>query len=215
VGNIVVGGSWEGVSLEEFMECSHNLANNRQTRMLADLTLVNCYNRSGSEQADEQRDAAILASAKRNLASLAYFGLTEFQVESQWLFERTFGLHFTSAFVQYNETRASDANLTLAQIQRLRHVNALDEQLYDYARQLFFHRLAAWNYPGAGGAVKQSREDSPLHLPAAAGTVGQRGVGMGGRWQQQQQSSVLHRLLDVEDGDSHRADAAAAEEEDN
>ena len=31
------------VTLEEFTSCPHNLAFNRQTRMLADLDLVNCY----------------------------------------------------------------------------------------------------------------------------------------------------------------------------
>lgn len=120
--------------------------------MLADLTLVNCYNRTlgvanaDRKEADQRRDNAMLDSAKRNLASLAFFALTEYQAESQWLFERTFGLRFAEAFVQYNETRASDANLTVSQVQRLRRVNTLDDQLYDYAKQLFFQRLAHWNY---------------------------------------------------------------------
>ena len=34
---------WTGVELDEFMDCPFNLATNRQTRMLADLKLVNCY----------------------------------------------------------------------------------------------------------------------------------------------------------------------------
>ena len=40
-------GDWVGVSLDEFMTCPDNLARNRQTRMLADLDLVNCYNTTG------------------------------------------------------------------------------------------------------------------------------------------------------------------------
>ena len=34
---------WEGVELEDFVACKTNLAYNRQTRMLADLSLVGCY----------------------------------------------------------------------------------------------------------------------------------------------------------------------------
>lgn len=37
------GEDWSEVTLEEFLNCDHNLAFNRQTRMLADLSLVGCY----------------------------------------------------------------------------------------------------------------------------------------------------------------------------
>ena len=37
------GENWSDVSLEKFLECDQNLAFNRQTRMLADLSLVGCY----------------------------------------------------------------------------------------------------------------------------------------------------------------------------
>lgn len=45
--------------------------------MLSDLALVGCYNRTAMPA--NERDRVLLASAKRNLASMAYFGLTEFQ----------------------------------------------------------------------------------------------------------------------------------------
>lgn len=45
--------------------------------MLSDLALVGCYNQSSMSQ--YERDRIMLASAKRNLAAMAYFGLTEFQ----------------------------------------------------------------------------------------------------------------------------------------
>ena len=133
------GSTWSGVTLEEFMSCKHNLAHNRQTRMLADLTLVNCYNRSG--MSDEQRNQVILESAKQSLASMAFFGLTEYQMETQWLFERTFNLRFMYNFKQFNETHASGANVTSEQKQELLKVNSLDIELYKYARDLFFQRL--------------------------------------------------------------------------
>ena len=37
------GKDWSNVSLEEFLDCDQNLGFNRQTRMLADLSLVGCY----------------------------------------------------------------------------------------------------------------------------------------------------------------------------
>jgi hypothetical protein len=50
----------------------------RQTRMLADLALVGCYNTSYMPSHAE-RNRVMLASAKRNLAAMAFFGLTEYQ----------------------------------------------------------------------------------------------------------------------------------------
>ena len=58
------------------MACSHNLASNRQTRMLADLSLVGCYNSSLS---NAEKDRIMLASAKHNLQFMPFFMLTEYQ----------------------------------------------------------------------------------------------------------------------------------------
>lgn len=71
------GESWRGVTLADFMSCPSNLAANRQTRMLADLSLVGCYNYTTKSTA--QSNAIMLESAKRNLAAMAFFGLTEYQ----------------------------------------------------------------------------------------------------------------------------------------
>lgn len=46
--------------------------------MLADLALVGCYNMSYMPSLAE-RNRVMLASAKRNLAAMAFFGLTEHQ----------------------------------------------------------------------------------------------------------------------------------------
>lgn len=71
------GENWNGVLLDEFARCTSNLAINRQTRMLSDLALVGCYNQTAMSAHD--RDSIMLASAKRNIAAMSYFGLTEFQ----------------------------------------------------------------------------------------------------------------------------------------
>lgn len=73
----ISGENWAGVSFDEFSKCDSNLAINRQTRMLSDLALVGCYDKSSMPA--HERDRIILASAKKNLASMSYFGLTEYQ----------------------------------------------------------------------------------------------------------------------------------------
>lgn len=78
-----MGDSWIGVNLDEFANCESNLATNRQTRMLSDLALIGCYNKSAMPP--HERDRLMLASAKRNLAKMSYFGLTEYQkVMAPW-----------------------------------------------------------------------------------------------------------------------------------
>ncbi|KAJ8030605.1 Heparan-sulfate 6-O-sulfotransferase 2 [Holothuria leucospilota] len=130
---------WTGVLLNEFLECPHNLASNRQVRMLADLSLVGCYNLS--KYSKEERNAIMLESAKTNLRRLSYFGLTEFQKESQYIFEETFNLKFKTAFEQNNDTHASAEYISDEDRQRVVDENRLDVELYEYAKDLFFQRL--------------------------------------------------------------------------
>ncbi|XP_053316989.1 heparan-sulfate 6-O-sulfotransferase 1 [Spea bombifrons] len=132
------GTDWSGCTLQEFMECPYNLANNRQVRMLADLSLVGCYNMSFIQE--KKRAQVLLESAKKNLKDMAFFGLTEFQRKTQYLFERTFHLKFIRPFMQYNNTRAGGVDLDNGTIQRIEELNDLDMQLYDYAKDLFQQR---------------------------------------------------------------------------
>ncbi len=120
------------------MDCPYNLANNRQVRMLADLSLVGCYNMSFIQE--KKRAQVLLESAKKNLRDMAFFGLTEFQRKTQYLFERTFHLKFIRPFMQYNSTRAAGVDLENVTVQRIEELNDLDMQLYDYARDLFQQR---------------------------------------------------------------------------
>ena len=133
------GDDWSGCSLQEFMDCPYNLANNRQTRMLADLSLVGCYNMSA--MSDEERWAVLLESAKRNLRGMAFFGLTEYQRKTQYLFERTFRLAFIAPFTQLNGTRAASVEVALDTQRRIRRLNRWDVELYEYARDLFLQRF--------------------------------------------------------------------------
>lgn len=133
--------TWEDVELDEFLSCESNLANNRQTRMLADLELIGCYDKSYMPEAE--RDRVMLASAKRNLQSMAFFGLTEYQKVSQYIFEETFNLRFAVPFEQNNSTVSSSTMPTLsaAQVAKISRLNALDLELYDFAKKLLFERF--------------------------------------------------------------------------
>lgn len=135
------GETWEEVQLEEFLSCTSNLAFNRQTRMLADLTLVHCYN--ASALTPEERDRRLLASAKQNLQRMAFFGLCENQQVSQYLFEQTFDLHFMTQFQQFNETHVASVlrDISAEQLAHVRKLNMLDIELYEFARALLLNRF--------------------------------------------------------------------------
>ncbi|CAK9833914.1 Heparan-sulfate 6-O-sulfotransferase 1-B [Anthophora retusa] len=134
------GSSWQGVSLEQFMACPYNLASNRQTRMLADLSIIGCYN---STLSSLERDRLMLASAKHNLQFMPFFMLTEYQKVGQYSFEETFGMRFAVAFEQHNATlsAATMATLSAEQLDAVRRLNRLDLELYDFAKNLAFQRF--------------------------------------------------------------------------
>jgi len=137
------GDTWEDVTMDEFIGCKSNLAFNRQVRMTADLTRVNCYNVTGMPR--KKREKSILKSAMRNLQSMAYFGLVEYQEESQYLFEKTFGMKFKKSFKQKDqeETRAADVLTDIEQkhLDQIKKLNTNDLRFYRFAKELFFYRL--------------------------------------------------------------------------
>ncbi|XP_074658442.1 heparan-sulfate 6-O-sulfotransferase 2-like isoform X2 [Tubulanus polymorphus] len=133
------GDNWQDVTIDEFMKCPSNLAYNRQTRMLANLSRIGCYNQSAMEESTRNR--VLLESAQENLRDLAFFGLTEYQAFTQYLFEKTFNLAFKQDFLQFNVTHSDFVNLTEQQRHLLLQRNVLDIKLYQYAKDLFFERL--------------------------------------------------------------------------
>ena len=135
------GPKWVNLTFPEFLSCpfKYNLAFNRQTRMLANLSNVDCHN------GELVYGNVMLESAKRNLGSMAFFGLKEYQEESNYLFEKTFGLKFMRRPLvkRVNETYSYRlaSTLTTAQKLRVREANGLDRELYSYAKALFLKRL--------------------------------------------------------------------------
>lgn len=63
----------------------------------SDLSLVGCYDKS--IMLPEERDKLMLLSAKNNLKKMAFFGLTELQETSQYVFEETFNLKYVNSIV--------------------------------------------------------------------------------------------------------------------
>lgn len=137
---------WDNVTLDEFMACETNLANNRQTRMLAryDAGFSLCeWNRP------EHRDE-LLERAKKTLKSLRFFALNEYMRLSEALFERTFEQVFKfdgplpRTKTSIAESYLRDLNNRTI-LQRIETLNDLDMQLYLYAVDLFFQRLQFYN----------------------------------------------------------------------
>lgn len=89
------------------------------------------------------RDRIMLASAKKNLQSMAFFGLTEYQKISQYIFEETFNLRFLVPFEQNNATVSSSTmpTLTKRQQEKISQLNSLDVELYEFAKRLLMERF--------------------------------------------------------------------------
>jgi hypothetical protein len=134
-------GHWANVTLDAFMDCPYNLAANRQTRMLADLTLVHCYDQSAMPE--QERARILLQSAKANLARrTAFYGIKEAMNESQWMFETLFRMEFNGNMANWTRDKSSNTSVSAQQLTRIRQLNALDIELYKFAVKLFNSRLA-------------------------------------------------------------------------
>nr|CAB3254159.1 heparan-sulfate 6-O-sulfotransferase 3 [Phallusia mammillata] len=132
------GWDWTNVTLEEFMDCTENPACNRQTWMLSDLRLVSC---DGNGLSRDEMDSIMLQSAKENIMDMPFFGLTERQKDSKFLFEYTFDLKFKVDFIDHNQTYASAVRLDNVTMEGIKNRNKLDIELYKFAVELFDQRL--------------------------------------------------------------------------
>lgn len=129
--------NWKSVKLEEFIECRYNLGNNRQTLLLSD-TSYECENKTGEQ---------MLQEAKKNLQSLTFFGLTEYQNYTQQLFLKIFSNNFrlVDKFTQ-SQTFAekfikSNDSVQMPYLDKIIKLNKLDIELYAFGKELFFQRL--------------------------------------------------------------------------
>ena len=139
--------TWPNLTIEKFLSCQSNWANNRQTRMLADMESLGCY--GNQLHPPEEKDRLMLKSAKDNLRNFAYFGLTEYQNESRALFEEVFDVKLKLEMKQRPMSAVHSAPV-LQKLwnksklyDRIAAVNKLDMELYEYALQLFSKRVKA------------------------------------------------------------------------
>jgi hypothetical protein len=136
--------TWSNVSLDEFLSCEKNPAYNRQVKMLAnyDYKLNRC-------NYDKSQDNELLYRAKRNLRSLSFFALNEFQNYSEILFQNSFAKGLFKFDKKLEQSNSSLAEKFLQKIlysnklyiDKIKKLNYLDVQLYEYAFELFFDRL--------------------------------------------------------------------------
>ena len=142
------------MTLDQFLDCPSNPAGNRQVRMLADLHIANCTEifdwltipeETGDIDDVNKRyqyiiNNPVLKSAMHNLKNMAFFGLEEYQRESEYLFTRTFGYSFRNHFRQ-TKTFSEQVVISSKQRERVLDLNRLDLVFYRYAKELFFKRL--------------------------------------------------------------------------
>jgi hypothetical protein len=130
----------EELTLEKFTECKNNIANNRQTRLLADYGDKNCT------LFEEKNKEQLVRNAKNVLKKMSFFGITEYEELSQKLFEKTFHNVFK---IDYNVVPGKYKTTTLnyvkslnkTLIEKIDAINDLDWELYQYAKVLFFERI--------------------------------------------------------------------------
>ena len=140
---------WPNLTTSSFISCESNWANNRQTMMLANLEAVGCFDKKYLTK--ENRDRIILESAKENLKSISFFGLTEYMKESYAIFEKQFGVKFPNRSIKRNllNSHASEMlpiffdNTTL--FNAILRVNSLDMELYKFAVDMFLERATNVN----------------------------------------------------------------------
>lgn len=148
------GKSWANAKWEAFLNCENNLANNRQVRMLADFgkigcQVLDCFTRLANctENMKKLNEARLLESAKHTLLRLSFFGMAEYQTQSEFLFLKTLDdnrFRFSEPIKDKKDTLAAISMKGEAgkHIDRIKAINHLDIQLYEFAKDIFFKRVA-------------------------------------------------------------------------
>ncbi|XP_046549724.1 heparan-sulfate 6-O-sulfotransferase 2-like [Haliotis rubra] len=128
------------VSFKTFTNCPQNPAFNRQTRMLANISLGECL--STTRMSEKQCYDKMLTSAKDTLEHMPFFGITEYLYMTQVLFEETFQLKVVDKYVhvKHLKTFMSLDNISREDMETISNLNKYDFLLYDYAQELFFER---------------------------------------------------------------------------
>lgn len=128
--------------LEQYMSCPYNLAVNRQTWMLSNISSVGCNFKEIKQS--PQLYCKLFNIAKDNLKTLTYVGLLEYPKESQFVFEKTFNMKFIQPFQLWDTGFAYEYlksfNISKPVLDRISKLNYLDVKLYNLAKKMLFDR---------------------------------------------------------------------------
>lgn len=113
--------------------------------MLSSLSINNCLSLTFTYS-----NLIDLKTAKKNLESMEFFGLTEYLYLSQRLFEQTryckmFGTCLFRTYLEQNSLSNQtldyiEKNLTSNDLNLIKQINNDDIELYQFAKKLFFKR---------------------------------------------------------------------------
>lgn len=129
------------LSLNDFILCKNNAATNRQTRMLADY-------KNDCSLLSTNKKKILIENAKKVLMSFTFFGLTEYEDESEelfiWTYKRKF--KFSGRPRRHNQNATNNFIKTLKNesLEMINQSNDLDIELYQFAKKIFFQRLNSY-----------------------------------------------------------------------
>ena len=150
---------WPNLTLSKFISCESNWANNRQTLMLADLESVDCFNKLSLSKKDRER--MLLETAKKNLESFAFFGITEYMSESSQIFEEVFDVEFPLLPSTRNLSELHSGPMlpnlwkNPSFMSAIQEVNRLDLLLYEHALMVFKQRAERLGIRVNGNRVEE------------------------------------------------------------
>jgi len=125
--------------LDDCIECRIG-SSNRQAKMLSGLFTTG----ANIDEVNKFSDDYILMKAKENLEAMKFIGLTERYTDSMLLLKYTFPDHLKT-FNTYTYSKhphdGKSGSVEEETIERIKELNRLDIELYDYAQQLFYQRF--------------------------------------------------------------------------
>lgn len=146
------------VSLAEFLRCPHNLALNRQTRMLANLSALGCYTdlvdwsvprgNTGKKTLSEKQKLLLSSATFTLIERIRMFGLYEHLLFTQYLLQIRMNISFNHVVDQIknlsNETHAyrTKRKLNGELLTAVESANILDSKLYGLSKRVFTLRIA-------------------------------------------------------------------------
>ncbi len=130
------------------MDCKYNLANNRQTKHLSNYDRF--YPTCNMMNNDEENEKILLARAKKTLEEMPFFGINEYYNYSLVLFQRAIGdnlfkFDFDQNLIEKKKNQSFGDSyknkIDIKLLERIKKVNKLDIELYEYGLKIFFAKL--------------------------------------------------------------------------